>query len=232
MYFYIEVYTKEDEREKLYSTRWIITLEGERTISNQREATIMEHHYQTLQSMAYQASISPTEWKCFVTATTVRSIARGVKIIKSEDHVKHAYFCTQGLFRLYYTLADGREYNVAFTLENDFATAYGAMITGLTSKYTIEAIEDSTVIEISYSTLKMLMDRSHGWERFVRTALERLYIRKEERERELLYLSALERYQAFLLKYPGLEQRISQYHIASYLGISPVSLSRILHEND
>lgn len=191
----------------------------------------MEHHYQSLQSMAYQASITPIEWKWFVHATTVKSIVHGATIIEAEDHVNHAYFCTQGLFRLYYTLADGREYNVAFTLENDFATSYGAMITGLTSKYTIQAIEDSTIIEIPYATLQMLMDQSHGWERFVRTALERLYIRKEERERELLYLSALERYHAFLLKYPGLEQRIPQYHIASYLGISPVSLSRILHEN-
>lgn len=47
------------------------------------------------------------------------------------------------------------------------------------------------------------MNTSHMWERFVRKSVERLYIRKEERERELLYLSAKERYHAFLLKYPG-----------------------------
>ncbi|MEO2203372.1 Crp/Fnr family transcriptional regulator [Paenibacillus pabuli] len=189
----------------------------------------MQQYYQTLQSMASQASISSTEWDWFVNATTVKRIPSGVAIVQSDDEVSHAYFCTNGLFRLYYTLPDGREYNVAFTLENDFATSYGAMITGSTSMYTIQAMEDSTVIEIPNAALKMLMDRSHMWERFVRTAVERLYIRKEERERELLYLSALERYQAFLVKYPGLEKRIPQYHIASYLGISPVSLSRILH---
>ncbi|WP_307219694.1 Crp/Fnr family transcriptional regulator [Paenibacillus tundrae] len=162
-------------------------------------------------------------------ATTVKHIPRGVAIVQSGDEVTHAYFCTHGLFRLYYTLPDGREYNVAFTLENDFATSYGAMISGSISMYTIQAMEDSIVIEIPYDALQMLMDRSHSWERFVRTAVERLYIRKEERERELLYLSALERYRAFLVKYPGLEKRIQQYHIASYLGISPVSLSRLLH---
>lgn len=196
-----------------------------------KEEITMQQHYLTLQAMADQASISSTEWEWFVHATSVRSIPSGVTIVQSDEPVQHAYFCTQGLFRLYYILPDGREYNVAFTLENDFATSYGAMITGSTSKYTIQAIEDSIVIEIPYSTLQNLMDRSHNWERFVRTAIERLYIRKEERERELLYLSALERYHAFLVKYPGLEQRIPQYHIASYLGISPVSLSRILHEN-
>ncbi len=97
------------------------------------------------------------------------------------------------------------------------------------SAYTIEAMEDAVVIEIAYDLLEELMDRSHMWEQFVRKSVERLYIRKEARERELLYLSAMERYRAFLLKYPGMDKRIPQYHIASYLGISPVSLSRLLH---
>jgi len=121
---------------------------------------------------------------------------------------------------------------VAFSLEQDFATSYGSMVKGEASAFSIEAMEDSVVIEISYDLLKELMDTSPMWERFVRTSVERLYIRKEERERELLCYSALERYQAFLLKYPGLEKRIPQYHIASYLGISPVSLSRLLRNDE
>ena len=133
---------------------------------------------------------------------------------------------------MFYPLPDGREYNVAITLEQDFATSYGSMVKGEASAFSIEAMEDSVVIEISYDLLKELMDTSPMWERFVRTSVERLYIRKEERERELLCYSALERYQAFLLKYPGLEKRIPQYHIASYIGISPVSLSRVLRNDE
>jgi len=96
----------------------------------------------------------------------------------------------QGLFRLYYALRDGKDFNVAFTMEDDYATSYGAMVTGSKSLFSIEALEDSVVIEIPYDTLKLLMDRSHMWERFIRRAVERLYIRKEEREKELLCLSA------------------------------------------
>ena len=129
---------------------------------------------------------------------------------------------------MFYPLADGREYNVAFSLEDDYVTSYGAMVTGETSGFTIEAMEESVVIEITDEALQKLMDQSHHWERFVRKSVERLYIRKEERERQLLYLLARERYEAFLAKYPGLENRIPQYHIASYIGISPVSLSRLL----
>ncbi|MEW4372314.1 Crp/Fnr family transcriptional regulator [Paenibacillus kandeliae] len=172
------------------------------------------------------------EWTPFIQGTTIRQIRAGQQLIAAGESVKAAYFCVSGLFRLYYILEDGREYNVGFTLEGDYATSYAAMIQRTPSAYTIEALEDSVVIEMDHGLLEQLMAEHHSWERFVRLAVERLYIRKEERERELLYLSAAERYQACLHKYPGLEQRIPQYHIASYIGISPVSLSRMLHRGE
>ncbi|AWI38773.1 hypothetical protein BA81_15841 [Bacillus safensis FO-36b] len=185
--------------------------------------------YDTFKTKISKYPIEQNHWQAFKDGTTIKQLKAGTCMIKAGDPVKHAYFCITGLFRLFYLLPDGREYNVAFTLEDDFATSYASMINGQLSPYSIEAMEDSIVIEIPYDLLQMLMDRSHMWERFVRVSVERLYTRKEKRERELLYLPAIERYQAFLLKYPGLHQRIAQYHIASYIGISPVSLSRLLH---
>ncbi|MGN7762500.1 Crp/Fnr family transcriptional regulator [Paenibacillus sp. 22594] len=189
----------------------------------------MDIDYSAIRDLPQAAQLSDEDWNLFVERTRTKRIPKGVTLIQAGQLVKHAYFCTMGLFRLYYTLQDGREYNVAFTVENDFATSYGAMVMGTPSFFTIEAMEDSAVIEISYDVLKELMDKSRAWERFVYKSVERLYIRKEERERELLYLTAKERYDVFLVKYPGLGHRIPQYHIASYLGITPVSLSRILH---
>lgn len=189
----------------------------------------MDINYSAIRDLPQAAQLSDEDWNLFIERTRTKRIPKGVTLIQAGQLVKHAYFCTMGLFRLYYTLQDGREYNVAFTVENDFATSYGAMVMGTPSFFTIEAMEDSAVIEISYDTLKELADKSRAWERFVYKSVERLYIRKEERERELLYLSAKERYDVFLVKYPGLAHRIPQYHIASYLGITPVSLSRILH---
>ncbi|WP_025719617.1 Crp/Fnr family transcriptional regulator [Paenibacillus sp. 1-18] len=191
----------------------------------------MHPYYRSLEKMAHQASIIEQDWDRFVERTDVRHVQQGTYLIEAGEPVQHAYFCVEGLFRLFYTLADGREYNVGFSPEDDYVTSYGAMVTGERSTFTIEAMEDSVVIEIPYLVLKELMDTSHMWERFVRKSVERLYIRKEERERELLYLSAKERYHAFLLKYPGLDKRIAQYHIASYIGISPVSLSRLLRSD-
>jgi CRP-like cAMP-binding protein len=62
----------------------------------------------------------------FVERSRIRHVPPGTALIRAGDRAEHAYYCSQGLFRLYYPLADGREYNVAFTLENDFATSYGA----------------------------------------------------------------------------------------------------------
>lgn len=192
----------------------------------------MDKYYTSLKTLPQAAVLSDEDWSLLVERTYIKRISKGASIIRAGELVNHAYFCTEGLFRLFYPLSDGREYNVAFTLANDFATSYGAMLMGVPSSFTIEAMEDSTVIEISYGVLQELMDISHPWERFVRKSVERLYTRKEERERELLYLNAKQRYEAFLVKYPGLEKRIPQYHIASYLGISPVSLSRLLRSGN
>ncbi|MDO7906289.1 Crp/Fnr family transcriptional regulator [Paenibacillus sp. JX-17] len=190
----------------------------------------MNGHYELLYHQVRQTGVKEAEWRPFEQGTRLLQAAPGERIIEAGQQVRNAYFCTTGLFRLYYTLADGREYNVVFTVAPDFATAYAAVITGEPAAYSIESMEHSTVIEIPSLVLQSLMDCCRGWERYVRRSLERLYIRKEERERELLYLTAKERYDVFHLKYPGLAARIPQYHIASYLGISPVSLSRLLRQ--
>jgi CRP-like cAMP-binding protein len=188
----------------------------------------MDQFYYSLKDIVRKTSVPDEEWNLFAERSKIKQVKKRTRLIEAGDLVNHSYFCSAGLFRLFYPLDDGKEYNVAFSLENDFVTSYGAMTKREPSSFTIEAMEDSVVIVISYDELQELMDKSHSWERFIRISVERLYIRKEERERELLYLSAKQRYQAFLTKYPGLEKRIPQYQIASYLGISPVSLSRLL----
>lgn len=76
-------------------------------------------------------------------------------------------------------------------------------------------------------TFESLYKRHRCWETLGRKLAEGLYIKKEMKERLLLMNTAEERYLQFLKEFPGLEKRVPQYHIASYLGITPVSLSRI-----
>lgn len=170
-------------------------------------------------------------WQNFMSKVRIRHIQKGEHLVHAGERVNYSYFCIEGLFRMFYTLEDGKEYNKSFAAEHDFVTSYGAMITREPSYFSIQALEDSVVIEIPYQLQQVLMEREHGWERLVRKAVEKLYLKKEERERQLLINDAGKRYRAFLESYPHIAKRLPQYHIASYLGISPVSLSRLLHND-
>lgn len=189
-----------------------------------------QDQYASIEQILRAFSISDEEWALFHARTQLRHVEDGAFLLRAGEPVKDVYFCNQGLFRLFYTLADGREFTKSFSLASEFVTSYGAMISGGESYFAVQALEDSVVIQIPYSLLQELTDRSHAWERLMRRCAEQLYMKKEERERELLYLSATERLLAFRRKYPGLEARIPQYQIASYLGINPVSLSRIVKQ--
>ena len=89
------------------------------------------------------------------------------------------------------------------------------------------ALMDSELLVIRFRDFEALFDRHACWERVGRKIAEGMFISKERRERELLMLSAEERYRLFLGRYKHLEKRIPQYQIAAYLGITPVALSRI-----
>ncbi|BAY98564.1 hypothetical protein NIES37_25150 [Tolypothrix tenuis PCC 7101] len=136
-------------------------------------------------------------------------------------------FVVAGIFRLYYVNAAGTEFTKSFCPENHFVTAYSALILKQPAQFFIEALEDSLLLVADYSQYVQLCAAHPCWQAVNHKLVEALFIKKERREAELLLDDATTRYQKFLQEYPNLEHRVKQYHIASYLGISPVSLSRI-----
>jgi CRP-like cAMP-binding protein len=175
------------------------------------------------------ASIHADDIQYIFSHSTCKTVKKGELVIKAGDAVSNIYFCATGLLRMYYNTSEGKEYNKSFVQRNQFFTSYGAMVAGCPSMICIQALEASEVVSFPHSESERLADRSHVWERFIRKGIERLYMKKEERERNLLFLTSEQRYDRFKEDYPELCQRIPQYHIASYLGITPVSLSRIIH---
>ena len=101
------------------------------------------------------------------------------------------------------------------------------MVTGKPSFFSVEALEDSQILEIAWSDFIRLTELDVFWVRFLLKFIEKGYITKEKRERDLLLLDAETRYKNFLTEFPGLDQRVRQGVIASYLGIQPETLSRI-----
>ncbi len=136
-------------------------------------------------------------------------------------------YLKSGLMRLFYIDLNGLEVNKHFCIENTLAISYSAFLLQTESRFFIQALEDSTLVTIDYQTYQELLGGHICWQIVARKLAEMVFILKEKREAELLLNSAQERYQQFLADYPNLETRIAQYHIASYLGITPESLSRI-----
>lgn len=128
---------------------------------------------------------------------------------------------------MYYERGDGRDFNKGFISEGGFCGAIEALITEAPTRLNIEALEPSRLLVFPHRHLRSLYDRDPYWERVGRCFAERLLVKKVRKEAALLMDSASERYEAFLADNPSLENRIADYHVASYLGVAPETLSRL-----
>jgi len=128
--------------------------------------------------------------------------------------------------RGYYSL-EGKDITHWFGFENDFVTSFHSFITGQPAVETIQLLQGSILWSISRADLNVLLDRFPEIERLVRIIYENYYIRLEERFINSQFKSAAERYQNLLEQAPHIIERVPLGYIASYLGISQETLSRI-----
>jgi CRP-like cAMP-binding protein len=156
-----------------------------------------------------------------------KSIVTSDYFIKAGETPTKIAFVFKGLFRYVYINDNGDEFTKAILSENNFISSYSAMVLNKPSYFSIEALENSSLLEITWSDFIQLKENDIFWVKFLMKFLEKGYITKEKRERDLLLLDAETRYKNFLSEFPGMEQRVKQGIIATYLGIQPETLSRI-----
>lgn len=154
---------------------------------------------------------------------------KGDILISNNERCSNLYFINRGMIRGYYYL-DGKEITSWFAQENEFATCFYAFITKSNSFETIQAIESCSLIEISYEALQNLYSKFPETEHVGRIITENYYIKLEERLLNIQFKSAKERYENLLKTKPTLIQRAALGQIASYLGITQETLSRIRTE--
>lgn len=172
-------------------------------------------------------AIPDGEWAYAAERIYKRSYQKGDFLVRAGDLVSVFFFIIRGLVRFYYCSDSGREFIKHFAKEGDTAGSYVSTILNVPCSFFIQALEPTETFIISNRLLRELYDRHPAWERLGRIKSERLAIQKELREKEFLLDSAEVRYRRFVEEYPDLINRIPQYHIASYLGITDVALSRI-----
>ena len=172
----------------------------------------------TLSSKAEQYVISIAKEKL---------VSKGDVLIGQGQAVKNTYFVKDGCIRSYCIDKNGKEHTLQFAIKNWWISDFIAIYTNELSTLTIECITDSNIIEFNAKKLDGIYSIFPEFEAFQRKNLERHVVSLHKRILNQLQLTAAERYDLFLKQYPDIEQYTPNYHIASYLGITQQSLSRI-----
>ncbi|MEQ6125246.1 Crp/Fnr family transcriptional regulator [Pseudotenacibaculum sp. MALMAid0570] len=148
-------------------------------------------------------------------------------IIHSEGSIcNHIYIIISGIARVFY-YKDGRDTSCYFAAEKETITAIDSFIQRKKSKYYIETLEEVEAFKISHLDLENLFQSHPEYERFGRLFMQQNYIELAERIDDLQLKTAQERYETLVEKKPHYLQRISLKHIATFLNITPETLSRI-----
>jgi CRP-like cAMP-binding protein len=159
-----------------------------------------------------------------------KSIRKKQFLLQEREVCKHLAFVVRGCLRSYTVDREGEEHIVQFAMEDWWISDLQSFLSEKPSSYTIDALEDSEILLLERENRDKLLETLPKLERFFRILLESNYIASHQRIEESLSDSAEERYLKFTKTYPQLIQRIPQGHVASYLGITPQSLSRIRKE--
>jgi CRP-like cAMP-binding protein len=153
-------------------------------------------------------------------------LSKNEYLLNESQVCRQLYFLEKGALRGFYNL-DGKEITHWFGFENDFVTSFHSFITHEPAVENIQLLEGSILWAISKETLTGLFNKHHEIERLVRIAYEKYYIRLEERFVNAQFKTATERYENLLQQTPYILERVPLGCIASYLGISQETLSRI-----
>jgi len=156
-----------------------------------------------------------------------RNLTKGEILISEGQFVKKTFFVTNGCLRSYSVDHNGKEHTLQFAVKDWWISDFIAIYTKEPATLNVECLSEATVIEFNAQELDDIHTLFPEFESFQRHNLERHVVSLHKRILNQMQLTAEERYDLFLDQYPDVEQHTRNYHIASYLGITQQSLSRI-----
>lgn len=149
-------------------------------------------------------------------------------IVRANTDQKHFYILKEGLVRYYYTSPEGKEWNKAFFSGPHIIGSLSAYLTHAPCRFTIEAIEPCSLFSIPTENFRLLTKKFTQAQQLIQAIEQEMFLRNELRENILLTGNAEQRYLWLENNEPWLlNRKVPQYHLASYLGMDAVSLSRV-----
>jgi CRP-like cAMP-binding protein len=176
-----------------------------------------------------QQHIKPSAKELLLFTNTLNKITlkRGQFLLSPGVHVKHEYFVVLGCLKAYYMDANGHKHIIQFAIENWWIGDFDAFHNEVPSKLYIEAIEDVELLSIHLDALQKVYLEAPIFERYFRILTMQAFIAQRKRILSALEKSTKERYFEFCHSYPNIKDRVTNYSIANYLGVSPENLSRV-----
>lgn len=154
--------------------------------------------------------------------------ARKNQILISQGQTsQRTFFIGKGCIRIYFITEQGHEATRYFAFENDIAAALISFITHKPSPEYIQSVEHADLLYIEQDDFFYLLEIIPAWEKFYRSFLEKAYVNNTNRLMSFLTMNATERYTRLLDEYPDVIKRLSNKMVATYLNLSPETLSRL-----
>ena len=157
-------------------------------------------------------------------------LSKGTHLLKIGNIVENQYYVLSGCLRTYFTDPSAKEHTIQFAIHDWWISDYTGYFTSSNATLEIETLQDSVLIRMSKTTMDDLCMKIPKLETYFRKKMEGAFAAFQKRILSNLSETAAQRYVNFVTQYPIIEQNIKNYHIASYLGITTESLSRIRKE--
>lgn len=183
-----------------------------------------------MELLAQLTTLSPLSKGTLAALTALaepRELEKGAFFCRPGEKVSHFALVLQGLVRHYYVDAKGRESVKAFRGPGEVSAPYAELIQRRASRTFIQALAKTSLLTFEVERFEALAHDSLELQRLARRFVEQHFVAKEQREYEFLQLSAEDRYRRFCAERPEHLSHIPQHQVASYIGITPVALSRI-----
>lgn len=172
-------------------------------------------------------SLTSEEEKALLSKVKTRKFLRGQYVVQQGDICKYENFVLAGCLKTFYVDQEGQEHIVMFAIENWWTSDLGSFISQQPADFNVQCLENSEVIQVSFEDLESLYLEIPKLERFFRIIIQKGFAASLKRIVNNFSLPAKERYLRFREQYPQIEQRVPQYLIASYLGMTKEFLSKI-----